>query len=82
MSKAKLEVLAMYWDMNLSQMSIRATSRKDKQMQKLTNYLLSFDKRIRDAFLKKYLTQCKLKHSIAFFQWRNMFVPTSNVSSR
>jgi len=67
MTKSKIEVLKMFWEKNLSQMSIKAMTKKDRNSQKMLNQLLAFDPELRDAFLKRYLTQCKLKHSIAFF---------------
>ena len=67
MKKSKLEVLRMYWEKNLSQMSVAATKQRDKAMQKLTMQLLAADRDLVEEFLRRYLTQCKLKHSIAFF---------------
>ena len=45
---------------------------------KITVYCLAIDKEMRREFLTLFLSQCKLKHQIAFFQWREMFVPESN----
>ena len=35
--------------------------------------LFTVDKTLRRKFLKLYLAQCKMKHQIAFFQWRDMY---------
>jgi len=67
MKKSKLEVLRMYWEKNLGQMRVAATRQKDKATQKLTVQLLGSDRGLVEEFLRRYLTQCKLKHSIAFF---------------
>lgn len=59
--------------------SSEVNQKKDKKMMK---YILqdigSVDKELRKMFLKKYLSACKMKHSIAFFQWRNMYAPGCN----
>ena len=36
------------------------------------------DKKLRDTLLKRWITRCKITHSLAFFQWRAKYEPKAN----
>ena len=38
----------------------------------------NIDKKLRDALLKRWITRCKITHSLAFFQWRAKYEPRAN----
>ena len=40
--------------------------------------LHTIDKRLRDNLLKRWITRCKITHSLAFFQWRAEYEPRVN----
>ena len=77
MKWSKLEVLEMLWDWQLSKISVEAVKKKDKKVIQYTKDCLAMPKDLRKELLTQFLAQCKLKHQIAFFQWRDMYVDTS-----
>lgn len=71
MNEAKLSVLMYYWSKKVFELK----KRKQKEMQKIANSIISFDKELLEQFLKLYMRKCQTRHEIAFFQWRDMFEP-------
>lgn len=60
---------------------MQAVKKKDKDKLLLTSNVMSMDYDLKVQFLKKYLHQCKLKHKMAFAQWRDKYCHYSDVSS-
>jgi hypothetical protein len=73
MTRAKHEVLMMFWEKKVSELAMEDAERErrqarggDKKKQagssKATRAVLTLDKTVRADFLLKYLKQCKIKH--------------------
>ena len=74
-------VLPMIWERKLSEWTMKAMKQKDKVSQKIyeeCNRQFKNNRPFVVKFLQLYLTQCCLKHQIAFFQWREMMVANAN----
>ena len=71
MKQGKLESLILYWDQYLQKVQMQAVKKKDKDNMLLSSYVLTMDHDLKVKFLKKWLHQCKLKHKMAFAQWRD-----------
>jgi hypothetical protein len=76
MKQGKLVVLEMYWDKQLSQLQMK--SAKDKSMLKIITGCRTMEKEVIRDFLRAFLFQCKIRHKIAFFQYR--YLKIDNVS--
>ena len=74
MRKSKLVVLTMHWEQQLGRLTGKAGGKDRKQLATV----LTMPPALRDELLSRYLTQCRLRHSIAFFQWRDQFIPTAS----
>jgi hypothetical protein len=62
-------------------MSMAAIKSKDKKQRQLVSDLSMIKDEVKVALLKSYLYLCSIRHSLAFFQWRDTYNPNSNVSS-
>jgi hypothetical protein len=52
---------------------------KRKRDRTLIDMALKLDQQVKEQFLYEYLKMCKAKHKLAFFQWRERYVGTSDV---
>ena len=73
--KARLEVLQICWKRTLGK--IQNQLQKDKYT-KLIGKCLILDPYLRDELISDYLTQCKLKYIIAYYQHRIRHKPQSD----
>ena len=49
-------------------------------MKKILNEIHKIKPKIRDYVIKEYITQCKLRHIIAFMEWRKHFASMTRKS--
>ena len=59
-------------------MSMVAIKSKDKKQRQLVADLSMIKDEVKVALLKSYLYLCQIRHSLAFFQWRDAFHANSN----
>jgi hypothetical protein len=78
--EAKVEILNLIWGREVNQMSMAAIKSKDKKQRALVADLSMINPDHKIAVLKSYLFMCSIRHSLAFFQWRDTYHPESNVS--
>jgi len=67
------------WKREAAQMQAEAFKSKEKKSRDLLKGLHAMSDATRDKMLDAYLKQCKLKHALAFFQWRATYTSRSPV---
>ena len=70
------------WDNEIQNM-IAALLKKNKNKQytqEITklSMITKKQKMLRNSLLKRWITRCKITHSLAFFQWRAEYEPRAN----
>ena len=79
MNGCKLIVLIKIWAREQSAMSFAAIKSKDKKQRQLVSELSTIRDDVKVELLKKYLFMCSVRHSLAFYQWRNMHSEDTDV---
>lgn len=78
--RCKLELLDMLWNRELNAMSMVAIKSKDKKHRALVGDLKMIKDDVKLSLLKAYLYLCSIRHSLAFFQWREANSSRTDVS--
>ena len=76
-----VKVVATFFDKEADAMVGRLLKQNKNNNKLLTDQitaLSTINKTLRDSLLKRYITRCKITHSLAFFQWRAKHVPRAN----
>lgn len=76
----KMQVLLKIWNREQNAMQMLAMKSKDKKQKQLFSDLNNIKDELKLNLLKLYLYMCSVRHSLAFFQWREIHSPTSIVS--
>ena len=63
--------------------NLKLVKDKEKRLRDraLIDMSLKLDHQVKEQFLYEYLKMCKAKHKLAFYQWRERYVGTSDVVS-
>ena len=70
-NRAKLNYLKLIWEEQKDKLCFQYIQKnKKKEYNQIIGDISGIDMSVRDAFLTRYLSRCKLTHSLAFFQWR------------
>ena len=70
---AKCEVLHNYWDKVTGNILQRACNLKDDVGTGLIRKMIVVPREVRESVLRAYVDKCRVRHNIAFFQWRLRF---------
>jgi hypothetical protein len=70
MSKAKLDLLSVYWDKERSIMIkyYYSKQKKNKKAKNMYNKLMQIDSYTKDYMIKHYFEKCKHEFTVAFFE--------------
>ena len=72
--------LQLYWEQEAEKMiGALLKKNKNKQFTEQIQKIYLIDKKLRDTLLKRWITRCKITHSLAFFQWRAKYEPRANI---
>lgn len=69
----------MMWNRELDAMSMVAIKSKDKKQRALVGDLKMIKEDVKLSLLKAFLYLCSIRHSLAFFQWREVNSSRSDV---
>lgn len=61
------------WEKDLVQFMLKSNKEGDEQMKKIVKAVFKLPVEIVDEVITKYIKQCKMKHAIAFMQWRLLY---------
>ena len=81
MDKCKKEILIKIWTREAKMMQMNSFKSKDKKVKKLGQEIPLISQEVMISVLDNYLWRCSLRHSLAFFQWRDKFNQDSDVST-
>ena len=79
MEKCKKEILIKIWTREAKMMQMNSFKSKDKKVKKLGQEIPLIGQDVMISVLGNYLWRCSLRHSLAFFQWRDKFNQDSDV---
>ena len=74
--QGKVDVLLTYWDKMTGMLQQQASKIKDKNTVNLLRKIIMVPLNVKTYVFHQYVIQCKLRHNIAFMQWRYRF-PTN-----
>ena len=80
-NRGKLNFMKLAFDKEADAMVGRLLKQNKNNNKLLTDQitaLSTINKTLRDSLLKRYITRCKITHSLAFFQWRAKHVPRAD----
>lgn len=73
MNTAKVEALKMLWLKEEQEMQNMIFAKGNSDMKKYLKALQKVPYNIKEAAFRRYISACRYKHAMAFFQWREMF---------
>ena len=73
MNTGKVEALKMMWEKEEQELQKMVFAKGNSNTKKYLQALQKVPYDIKEAAFRRYISACRYKHAMAFFQWREMF---------
>ena len=74
--QAKEQVFMTKWDRFCYHIVSQAQKRNDDKMKKFGTEVMKIPLKIKQLFARQFIKTCIQIHSVAFFQWRILYMPS------